>query len=97
MKQFSRSLVLGDLSEADFNNWKHHPISKLVRRFLRDRERQVVEHQIAILRKSDTPLSEYATGEFKGHANALAELAELEFQHIVEFYPSDEEETEGQE
>jgi hypothetical protein len=96
MKQFTRDYVLGDLTEAEFNAWKHHPVSKLVRRFLKDRERQVAEHQIATLRGCTTSPDPYVLGQFNGHINALQELAELEFAHIVAFYP-DEEEAEGQE
>jgi hypothetical protein len=97
MKQFSRTIVIGDLTEADFQAWKHHPVSKLVRRFLRDRERQVAEYQIATLRGCEASPDPYKLGQFNGHINALQELSELEFDHIFKFYPPDDEEAEGQE
>ena len=96
MKQYTLAYVLDGLTEADFQNWKRHPVSKLVRRFLKDRERQVAEHQIGVLRGCEASPDPYKLGQFNGHINALQELAELEFEHIVAFYPPGEEE-EGQE
>lgn len=97
MKQFTRSIVVGDLTEASFNTWKHHPVTKLLRRYLQDREKLVAEIQIGELRELQTSPDPYRLGVFNGHINALQELATLEFQHIFEFYPPDEEEAEGQE
>ena len=98
MKQYTLAYVLDGLTEADFQSWKHHPVTKLVfRRYLKDRARRASEHQVEILANAAKMPEPFECGIFNGHINTVHELADLEFAHIVAFYPPDEEEAEGQE
>jgi len=90
MKTYTRDLVLEGITEADFQNWKHHPVTKLVRRFQRDMERQLAEHQIAHLRNAQKGMSDLEQGEYKGTINTWKANAEIEYATIAEFYPSDD-------
>ena len=97
MKQFTRSIVVGDLTEQDFLNWKHHPVTKLWLRYLKDYERQMGEQQVSTLRSCVATPDPFGLGAFTGAINAVMEMADPQFAAIVEFYPPDEEEAEGQE
>jgi hypothetical protein len=90
MKTYTRDLVLEGITEADFQNWKHHPVTKLVRRYHRDMERYLAEHQIAVLRNAQKGMSDLEQGEYKGTINTHKASAELEYATIADFYPSDE-------
>lgn len=91
MKHYSREFVLGDLTEAEFQNWKHHPVTKVVRRYLQDLERYHCEQEIAELRNSHGSRDQHKLGEFKGYVNAIQHLYGIEHQTIFDFYPPDAE------
>jgi hypothetical protein len=91
MKRYAREFVLDGITAADFQQWKHHPVSKLVRRYFQDLERQWGEHQIAFLRNCEGSPDPHKLGEFKGTINATQAAAEIEYQTIFEFYPPDNE------
>jgi len=94
MKSYTRELVMEGISEADFNAWKHHPVSRLVRRYHQDMERQLAEHQIAVLRNAVAAMSDLEQGEYKGTINTWKAAAELEYATIADFYPTEEQQQE---
>ena len=96
MKSFTISIILNGITEQSFNEWKHHPCTKLYMRFLKDYERQLAERQMGLLRHSGETPDPFKLGTFTGQINAVAEMAEPKFQSIVEFYPPDEEEEDQQ-
>jgi hypothetical protein len=95
MKRYSADYVLDGITEADFQNWKHHPVTKLYIRWLKDCERQVGQVQVGKLRSSDKTPDAFTLGTFTGQINTLAEVAEPTYQSIVDFYtpPEDQEES----
>ncbi len=97
MKRYEASYVLDGITEADFLSWKHHPVTKLYHRYLRDAEKLLAEKQIGLLRTSQTMPDPYVTGEFKGRIEAIAEMAELTYEDIRWFYTPEAENEETEE
>ena len=91
MKQFTREYVLNGITEADFQSWKHHPVTKVFMRYLRDYERQLAERQIAVLRTTDTMPDAFKMGHFNGWIAVVSEVVELSYQNIADFYPAEPE------
>ena len=81
---------LNDIGEQDFLVWKHHPVTKVVFRYLIDLERQLCEKQIAEMRLVDKTPDPFRLGMFQGRINTVGELAAIEFEHLMNFYPMDE-------
>jgi hypothetical protein len=91
-----------DLSDQDFAQWRHHPVSAIFLRFLAD-QRANWEHgaldlwRAGILHKSpETP--ELDSDYLRGKCRALAELEQITLSDIKSFYaeataPDDEEES----
>jgi hypothetical protein len=77
------------ISEADFQVWKHHPVSKLYLKYLGD-------YRAALLREL---LERWEAGslvldtekEIRGRTMTLADLVELKFASIQTFYQRPEE------
>ena len=90
MKRYTADFLRERITEADFQNWKHNPVTKLVLRYHADVEQQWAEHQIAAMRNSAGALPDFLQGEFKGVINTRKQCAEITYQEIVEFYPADE-------
>lgn len=81
---------LDGLTDADFNVWKHHPVSKVYLKYLDDYRtmllRDVLERWEAGSLTLDTEK------EIRGRTVTLAELVELQFASIQTFYQKNEEE-----
>lgn len=92
MKRFTADYVLDGITEADFQRWKHHPVTKMWLRFLKDYERQLSEQQIGKLRSSSSSPDQFTLGTFTGAINAVNEMADPKFEFILSFYPTDEQE-----
>lgn len=87
-----------DITEADFNTWKHHPVTKFYLQFLKDFERDADETILMSLRSAKTAPDGFELGQITGFANAIRDMATLEFSHIARFYaPPEQEETQEQE
>lgn len=86
-----------EVSEENFAQWKHHPVTKVFLQYLRDYERYLAQLQVAELRASSTAMDPFRQGEFKGRISAVAEMAGLTLSHIVQFYQTDESEEEQEE
>ena len=83
---------LNGVTEHDFQSWKHHPVSKVFFRYLLDFAEQLRRDQLAKIENSDEALSPKEQGEYKGRINTVTELADIEFDHLVAFYPIEDEE-----
>ena len=90
MKHYSREFVLGDLSEAEFQNWKHHPVTKLMLRFYRDYEKQLGANQVGQLRSSSEAPDLFKLGVWTGSINTMHDLANPEFETVAKFYTPEE-------
>lgn len=90
----SEPAPLLDITEADFASWKHHPVTKVYHKFLGGFEADIEAAMLSLIRTSATPPDHFKLGELKGFANAIREMATLEYAHIVAFYaPKEEEES----
>lgn len=83
-----------DITEADFNTWKHHPVTKFYLRFLKDFERDTDETLLIKIRSATTAPDGFELGQLTGFANAVRDMATLEFEHIAKFYIPPEQEKE---
>lgn len=76
------------ISAEDFNTWKHHPASKVVLQYLRDKrlfiERLALDQWIA------GALTLTADQTMRGQIIELFEIENLPFEAIESFYFSDE-------
>lgn len=95
MKRFTadymRELLEG-ISETNFQQWRHHPVTRLYMHYLRDYERQLAEAQIGKLRSSSSSPDQFTLGTFTGAINAVNEMADPKYESIVAFYQSEEQE-----
>lgn len=83
---------LNGIQERDFQAWKHHPVTKVVMRYLLDYEQQVAERGVHVLRTAVQAPDQFRLGVFQGEINTLQRIAELKFSDLIEFYPAEEEE-----
>jgi len=85
------------IKEADFQNWKHHPVSKVFFRFLADYAQHVRMEQIDLLNgsKSEAP-TQWVLGQYNGRFNAFAEMSVLQFDDLGNFYPTIDEKEESE-
>lgn len=92
MKRYSADFVLDGITEADFQSWKHHPVTKMFLRYLRDTERQYAAHQVGGLRSTKGTPDPFELGKWTGAINAIAEMAEPTYESIVNFYTPEQQE-----
>jgi hypothetical protein len=85
------------ISEKDFAGWKHHPVTKVLHRFLADYERQLAEKQISMMRQAHECPDAFKIGMFNGQINAVSQVAALGFEDLVAFYDYDVPDMENQE
>lgn len=86
MKRYSADYVLDGITEADFQTWKHHPVTKLYVRWLKHYEQQMKDAQVGQLRSSTGAPDLYTLGTWTGAINTVGEMSELRYQSIVDFY-----------
>lgn len=72
------------VTRQDYNNWKHHPVTKVFREFLQDyrgamKARIVEQWEAGALKLTDEL-------EARGRALAIREIIDLEFDHIAGMY-----------
>ena len=72
---------LNGITRAALLRWKHHPVSKVFLRYLRDYAEMLRERQLAEIEQSEEPMPPKKQGEYKGRMNTLVELASIEFEH----------------
>jgi uncharacterized phage-associated protein len=72
------------IREPDFQAWRHHPVSKLLFRYLNDFRDVAIQ---AHLEKWENGTDDAATENMRrGFVNALREIAELQFGAVEAFY-----------
>jgi hypothetical protein len=86
---------LNGISGVLFQRWKHDPVTKVFMRFLMDYERQLAEKQIALLRTATATPDAFTLGTFNGQINSVGMITELSFADMVEFYGTEEEDTDA--
>ena len=91
MKFPTLDFILDGITEQDFLQWKHHPVSKVWFRYLRDQLRVTEAEQLAGLRGATSAPDPFKLGDFSGFARAIFEMSEPQFESITKFYPIEEE------
>lgn len=86
---------LAGITPEGFAFWRHHPVSKVVLQFMRDRAAMLEQEMLLRWRNKASHLGE--ENEALGRVVELEELAELSFDNLVAFYqPDQKSEQEGQ-
>jgi hypothetical protein len=80
---------LDGLTEADFNVWKHNPVSKVYLKYLGDYRAMLLQDLLARWEAGAITLD--TEKEIRGRTMTLAELVELQFASIEKFYQTEEE------
>lgn len=80
---------ISGLSEADFQVWKHHPVSKLYLKYLADYRSMLLKELIE--RWEAGALTLETEKEIRGRTMTLADLVELQFASVKKFYQTEEE------
>ena len=96
MKHYTADYALDGVTEADFQQWKHSPVTKVVMRYLRHYERKMAEEQIDLLRTSVATPDPFGLGRFTGAINQLSECHQIDYATMISFYASEDEAKEGQ-
>jgi hypothetical protein len=83
-----KSVKVGEIeiTEADLQQWKHHPVSKVYLQYLADYAQNLAHLQVEMMLTADRPVSDFIQGEFKGRVSSLSEVADPQFASIVKFY-----------
>ena len=79
-------LELKGITRDDYQNWRHHPVTKVLHQFLKD-------HHVALkVRAWDLVLGDPKAdlGELVGRAKALLEIVDLPFESMFSFYQQEE-------
>lgn len=72
----------------DFQQWRHHPVSKVVLQFLRDYREAM--HRELLERWTANSLTLADEHEMRGRSNTLQEFAEIQFESMLNFYKEGE-------
>ncbi len=83
---------LNGITEDDFLRWKHHPVSKVLLRYLLDYAERLRQEQLIEIENAEAEMPAKKQGEYKGRIKTVTELATIAFGHLVDFYPDTEEE-----
>lgn len=83
-----------EITEQDFNGWKHHPVSKVFLRFLKDREQALLREIAARISAAQTTIDQFALGKLSGRAEEALDHANTSFDEIVSFYTIPQEDNE---
>lgn len=94
MTEKSKAPQVNGITEADFNTWKHHPVTKVLHQFLGDyAEALKSDHLGRWLAGEDDPAQESLA---RGRIITATELKALKFQDIAEFYRDGEASVQGE-
>jgi hypothetical protein len=80
-----RQASLLDLSEREFLQWRHHPVSKVVLAFLADRQKQLISAAVEGWLQSGKLVDEKAL-EARGRVLELVDLVGLDWPSLEAFY-----------
>ena len=78
-----------EVGEAEYLTWRHHPVSKVVHKFLEDFAESLKRESWAYLQGTEK-LNEKFVGELIGRARTCLELADLPYSAIEQFYKKEE-------
>ena len=83
---------LGQVTVEDYRVWRHHPVTKVLYKYLQDYQQVLEAKALAhLLEDSDMPLNPKYVGEISGRVKAVAEIQDLPFEAIKIFYQKEEE------
>lgn len=80
------------ITEADFQSWKHNPVTKMFRQYLADFAEALERGHNMRWRAGQ--LKDSVEYEAAGRVATLEEMAALEFSHIATFYQEPEQQEE---
>lgn len=75
---------VGGVTEADYQQWRHHPITKMFRAYLDDYHQDIVAGAATAWLSGNLELP--TADELRGRALTVQEIADLPFSAILEFY-----------
>lgn len=86
-----------DLTEQDYLDWKHHPVTKLVRQYLDDYSRSLRRghEDLWLNAPGGHAVDPVLAAEMKGRVLTLAEMRALTFLNIADFYQTGEQDTDA--
>lgn len=78
------------MTREEYNEWRHHPVSKVFLQFLRDKKAFLTN---AMMEQWLDGRESFAQSEqtVRGQIIELGEIADMPFEHISEFYKQEEE------
>lgn len=80
---------LFDLTETDYNMWRHHPVTMAYLDFLRDYREMLLKDTMSLWEGGTLKLADEQ--ERRGRVLACSEMAELPFEAIRQFYEGEKE------
>jgi hypothetical protein len=86
-----------NITEADFQSWKHHPVTKVYLRFVLDYADRAKRELADGLCAAEASIDQLAVGKVSGRIVAWQEMAMLDFDHIAAFYAYPEDDKQEQE
>ncbi len=82
-----------DIKDSDFNAWKHHPVSKMVFKYMKDYRESLIKKVVEDWQKGTLPLA--TEHRAAGRLDLIDDILNLEFSSIEAFY-DDAQETKEQ-
>jgi len=81
--------ALKEITESDYQKWRHHPVTQMFLQYMRDWESETRTKMVNEWIAGNLTLDNEK--EVRGWHKALTQLGELEFRSIEDFYRSKEE------
>lgn len=85
--------AINEITEANFNSWRHHPVTKLVMDFCAQKRGQIAD-QVLEMWANGTE-SETSREELRASWRTLAEFEQLQFAHLLQHFKPDQEDDES--
>lgn len=76
------------VTRRDYNNWKHHPVTKMFREYLSDYRGALTKRMVELWENGALKLTDEQ--EARGRLMAIREIIDLEFGHIANMYGLEE-------
>jgi len=84
----SKQPQVDGFSEADYQGWRHHPVTKMFMKYVSDYRGDLVKQTVEAWEKRALNLTDEM--ELRGRALTLREITELPFEAILRFYDVEE-------
>lgn len=75
---------LQDITESEYQSWRHHPVTKLFLQYLGDYRESLIKEAVARWENGNLVLAD--EHEMRGRANTLREAVALQWHDIENFY-----------